>query len=210
MKNKMFLILGLLLILAFQNNVFAEEITNDVKADQEEKDKDLRKVYKNTYKGMIILSKAIHNEEGALRLNHLGIGISGNILFRIQSWQSTPLRDGFIDLDLNYVIRPHLNLAVSSGYHKTDSSQVVPVCGMLQWVGGSDEIGMVPSSVGLEIGAISYFSNVSEESMTSFRIGICRYDFFTKNLALTGNIDFITPSFRDNNFDIKIGIIYYL
>lgn len=71
------------------------------------------------------------------------------------------------------------------------------------------EIERVPSSSGLEIGAVYYSSSLNEESVTCFKIGICHYQFITPHFAFVTNIDWLTPSFRDNNFDIKIGFKYF-
>lgn len=60
----------ILFLLMVYVNCFAQEPTKDI----ELKDKDLRKIYSDTYHVLQEVSRAIHHKEGILRQNHLGLG----------------------------------------------------------------------------------------------------------------------------------------
>jgi len=198
MLKKVLIVFNIMMIFAFSKNIFSEEPS-------------LRETYKDSFEKLGEVAKLIHYEEGKERQGHIGLGISGNFLFEIKSWDPSTLRYGFVDLDLTFCLAPSLNIVIGGGYHNTNVRSIIPVYGMLQLLSPEmRQLEKEPVSVGIELGVVYYGSSINEESVTSFKLGICRYQFFTKRLALTTNIDWITPSFRDNNFEFKFGFKYFL
>ena len=188
----------LLLILMISNLIAAEEYRS-------------RDNYENLYRGLAITNAVLCEEEGKLRTGKIGVGVSGDFILEFKDWSSSALRDGFINLEVNYWAATHINIASSFGYHSEASGQVIPISLCLQTIGPRQgQFDKTPSMIGFEAGAEYFISSISAESTLCFKVGLCSYQFITEYFAICGNIDYLTPSFRDNNVEIKFGVKYFL
>ncbi|MCX5776335.1 MAG: hypothetical protein NTX32_01685 [Candidatus Firestonebacteria bacterium] len=173
---------------------------------------DFRLKYSEAFRKMQEFHKGLYLKEAMERVGKIGVGISGNFLFDID-WlniRQTELRAGFVSLSADCLLNPVFNLVIEGGINRTAAREVWTVSALLQLVVPAPaSLENNPGGTGLEIGFKSYLSNISGESVTAFKIGICSYSFISKNIALTFGTDWITPAFLSNSFEIRGGVKYY-
>ena len=175
-------------------------------------DVDIRVKYKDAFFQMQDFHKSIYLKEAMERSDHLGLGISGNFIFDID-WSTvrqSEFRQGFISVSANYWFFYVFNASLEGGLHRSAAREVWTVSAMFQLVGPAvGQLERVPNGTGIEAGFKTYLSNVTGESVTCLKLGICGYQFISKNLAMDFGIDWITPAYLGNSFEIRGGLKYY-
>ncbi|MFH1073530.1 MAG: hypothetical protein V1752_00420 [Candidatus Firestonebacteria bacterium] len=176
-------------------------------------DEDFRKKYTETFQQMREFHQGLYIKEAMERTGCLGFGIAGDFIFDID-WaviRQSEFRQSFVSLSADYWFHPVFNVFVEGGINRTAAREVWTVSAMLQMIGPSlGPLEKTPNGSGIEIGFKSYLSNVAGESVTSLKMGICGYQFITKNLAINYGLDWITPAFLTNSFEIRGGVKYFL
>ena len=175
-------------------------------------DVDLRGKYKEAFTQMQDFHKNVYLKEALERSDHIGLGISGNFIFDID-WSTvrqSELRQGFVSASVNYWFFYVFNACAEFGIHRSTAREIYTVSFMVQLMGPAmAQLERTPNGAGFELGFKSYLSNVAGESVTAFKVGICGYQFITKNLAMDFGVDWITPAFLGNGFELRTGIKYY-
>ncbi|OGF51191.1 MAG: hypothetical protein A2044_07600 [Candidatus Firestonebacteria bacterium GWA2_43_8] len=175
-------------------------------------DEDFRKKYTETYQQMQQFHQGLYIKEAMEREGKLGLGISADFIFDIE-WNTirqSEFRQGFVSLSADYWLHPVFNIFAEGGLNRSAEREVWTVSIMAQMIGPSQgPIEKVPNGTGIEIGFKSYLSSVPGETVTAFKLGICGYQFITKNLTMNYGIDWITPGFLANNFELRTGVKYF-
>ncbi len=171
---------------------------------------ELRLRYKETFAQMQEFHKSLYFLEAGERSGHAGVGISGDFIFDID-WatvRQSEMRQGFVSLSANYWFSFLFNVFIEGGLHRNTPREVLTLSAMLQFL-GPGQLERDLNGTGFEAGFKSYISNITGESVTCFKIGICSYRFLTKNLATEFGIDWLTPSYLGNGFELRGGLKYY-
>ncbi|OGF45351.1 MAG: hypothetical protein A2452_02120 [Candidatus Firestonebacteria bacterium RIFOXYC2_FULL_39_67] len=175
-------------------------------------DDDFRKKYSETFQQMKEFHQGLYIKEAMERTGALGLGLSGDLLFDVD-WKTirpSEFRQGFISISADYWFYAVFNVLVEGGIHRSTEREVWTVSAMLQMIAPArGPIEPVPNGSGIELGFKSYLSNITGESVTAFKIGICGYQFVTKNFAITYGVDWITPAFLNNSFEVRSGVKYF-
>ena len=167
--------------------------------------------YSEAFSRMQEFQKNLYLKEAVERSGHFGLGVSGNFIFDVD-WttiRQSELRQGFVSLSANYWFYLLFNAYVEGGLHRSTSREVWTFSTMLQFMGPGGQLERNPGGVGLEAGFKSYFSNIPGESVTCFKLGVCGYQFLTKNLTTELSFDWITPAFLGNSFELNGGLKYF-
>ena len=176
------------------------------------KEKTLRGVYADFYRGLALANYAIARQEGAKRSGHFGLGIAGSLTERFDTgtWQMSGFKDGFLHLELDYWCFEFVNIALSGGYHNDGTRTVIPYSAMAQLLFPvANQLEKNPFIGGIQAGVAGFPSSVSEESTTCFKFGFCTYMFENANFATTFEVNWLSPAFRDNNWEAKAGMKYF-
>ena len=176
------------------------------------REKTLREVYGEFYRGLSLANYAIARQEGVKRSGHLGLGIAGSLTERFDTgnWQMSGFKDGFLYLELDYWCFEFGNIALSGGYHNDGTRTVIPCSAMAQLLFPvANQLEKDPVLGGIQAGVSGFPSSISEESTTCFKFGFCTYMFGNANFATTFEVNWLSPAFRDNNWEVKAGIKYF-
>ncbi len=175
-------------------------------------EKTLRGVYSDFYRGLALANFAIGRQEGAMRSGHIGLGLAGSLTERFDTgnWQMSGFKDGFLHLELDYWWFEFGNLALSGGYHSDATRTVIPWSAMVQLLlPVMNQLEKNPVLGGIQLGVSGFPSSLTEESTTCFKLGFCTYMFESANFATTFEVNWLSPAFRENNWEAKAGMKYF-
>jgi len=176
------------------------------------KEKSLREVYGEFYRALTLANFAIGRQEGAKRSGHFGLGAAGSLTERFDTgnWQMSGLKDGFLHIELDYWWFEFGNLALSGGYHSDATRSVIPWSAMVQLLlPVMNQLEKNPVLGGIQLGVSGFPSSLAEESTTCFKLGFCTYMFENANFATTFEVNWLSPAFRENNWEAKAGMKYF-
>ncbi len=176
------------------------------------KEKTLRGIYSEFYRGLALANFAIARQEGAKRSGHIGLGIAGALTERFDTvnWQMSGFKDGFLHLELDYWCFEFGNIELSGGYHNDGTRVVTPYSAMVQLLlPVMNQMEKNPVLGGIQAGVSGFPSTLSDESTTCFKFGFCTYMFESANFATTFEVNWLSPAFRDNNWEAKAGMKYF-